>query len=167
MPYVCKNLKSGNDAIPSLFKAVKERCYDERLLITHAKCEEMKFFLYSIRDYLSKHPAEKNREERLNTVDPTKFSNRDLQTDTSIKIDYDKSMLNTPSYVLTPDGIPTGKAVAVNILTKETTVFSFNLGSESKRGNDGTITTEMKANLNKKFEDLQQRYGEKYVLYKI
>ena len=164
MNVVCKNLKSWRTAIPSFFKSLGDKCYDERLLMTHSKCLETKFLLYSIRDYLASHPAELDQEKkRADVVDPSVFSKDDLKTDTRISLKGAENITDKTMYVFGEDRKPTAQAVAINIETGKVTPFTFDTGVAQAEGDK--VSAENVKLLNQKFENLKADYKNKYVLF--
>ena len=164
MNVVCKNLKSWRTAIPAFFRSLGDKCYDERLLMTHSKCLETKFLLYSIRDYLASHPAELDQEKkRADVVNPSVFSEDDLKKDTRLSLKGAENIVDKTRYVLAQDGKPTAQAVAINIESGKVTPFTFDTGVTQTE--PGKVSAENVKLLDDKFEELKADYRDKYVLF--
>ena len=164
MNVVCKNLKSWRTAIPAFFRSLENKCYDERLLMTHSNCLETKFLLYSVRDYLASHPAELDQDKkRADVVNPSVFSEDRLKKDTRLSLKGAENIVDKTRYVLSQDGKPTAQAVAINIESGKVTPFTFDTGVTQTE--PGKVSPENVKLLDDKFEELKADYRDTYVLF--
>jgi hypothetical protein len=154
-------LQKWHMAIPIFFENVTHKCYDNRLLLTTSQCELTKYFLYAIRDYLEKHPAEIKRPAEVEGVDPALFDKgEDIAKADGIELNKMPSIKT--NYVL-DERRPAVNAVAINEKTGHKTYFSVKLDEQLPVGQD-EVPAEEKRKLEAKILDLQAKY-KNYVIY--
>ena len=153
------NLTKWNSAIPVFFKGLAQKCYDTRILLTMTQCEEVKNFLYSIREYLEKHPVEAEREFMIDQVDPDVFGGDTIQTDSDVKAN---TLMGAPKYEKNPEDKPFVRVIAIHKRTHKKTLLTVQLSTKQDLGEE--VSDENKLALNTKVKELQDKYTN-YVIY--
>ena len=123
------------------------------------QCEEVKNFLYSIREYLEKHPVEAEKEFMIDQVDPDVFGGDTIQTDSDVKAN---TLMGAPKYEKNPEDKPFVRVIAIHKRTHKKTLLTVQLSTKQDLGEE--VSDENKLALNTKVKELQDKYTN-YVIY--
>ena len=139
-------------------------CYENRLLLTNSECDVSKCFLYSIRDYLENATANNDLPTGISmNEDTSDFNELSLEHDGDIVLSHDR--FEPPKY-RTEDNKPYVNVGAIEKRTNKRHHFKLKLSEDSKKEVNSLEPTDSEiTEIKQKFEDIQQKYSGKYVMY--
>ena len=159
-----QSLKIWGAALEMFFRNLTvKKCYENRLLLTTSECEEVKCFLYSIRDYLENPANETEVNNKFLKGDSAKDTREpSLEDDTEVKIG--KISIAEPRYSIF-EGKPTVRVGAIEKSTNKRVHFNLKLAKDSENKGQRFPTDAEIEELKAEFEKKQIQYKSKYVMY--